>query len=181
MKLAAGSGRARVRPEAGRDAVVRTPEGPAPGGLDGVQAGLPVDRAERAGLGEGLRDGRGERPAADLHDDPVQRPALPGQLRDHLEPERLAALDGQAVLVALAGERDRPRGDRLAEPVDRRVAGYARLTLAHHDPCLELLEPFQHHGVGPRQHVDVQPSPGSPGHDRGRQRGIAAGGDRERL
>ena len=74
-----------------------------------------------------------------------------------------------------------PRGDRLAEPVDRGVAGHARLPLAHHDPCLELLEAFQHHGVGPREHVDVQPSPSSPGHDRGRQRGIAAGGDRERL
>ncbi len=78
-----------------------------------------VEEAEGTCLGERLADGARERAAADLHDDPVElEPA-----RSELPAERLAALDGQAVEVALAGERDRAVGERRLEGVHGRVAG----------------------------------------------------------
>ena len=53
----------------------------------------------------------GERAAADLDDEPVERDAG----GDELPAERLAALDGEPVQVALAGERQRAGRERLVE------------------------------------------------------------------
>ena len=53
------------------------------------------------------------------------RRSIDARADDELPAERLAALDGEPVQVALAGERERALGERLEEPVHGRVAGDA--------------------------------------------------------
>ena len=104
--------------------------------------------------------------------------AQPG---DHLVAERLAALDGEAVLGALAGERDGTGGDGIAEPAVRsdRPSRPARASTGD-DVGAELAQPGDHHRVRVGRDEDVEGAAGRPRHDGRRQRGVAAARDRER-
>ena len=81
--------------------------------------GLGDREPERARLGESLDDGRCERAAADLDEQPVEVEVLPVERLGELVAERQAALDGEAVLVALAGERDGAGVDRRVQAARR--------------------------------------------------------------
>ena len=93
-----GTGRAAAAPAPRRGATARR------------LASAPCARAARAPGARrdrprtGLHAGAGQRAAAHLHDEVVQRRRAAGE---HLVDQRLAAIDGQAVLVALAAERQR--------------------------------------------------------------------------
>src|SRR3989304_1145882 len=77
-----------------------------PGGRGGAEARQRGEPPEIAGLAEGLDAGRRQRPAANLDDEVVEALAARQRGADHLPAERLTALAGQPVAVALAGERD---------------------------------------------------------------------------
>src|SRR3989304_1457397 len=83
-------------------------EWPPSASLDRVEPRQPLDRAERPCLAEGLAAGGRQRAATDLDDHPIQGAPRPPKFRDHLETEPLAALDHEAILVSLAGKRERP-------------------------------------------------------------------------
>jgi len=102
------------------------------------------------------------------------RPAEP---RGDLVADRLAALDGQAVLVPLAGEGKLAGGDGPLQRVVRGVARHAGLPLTHRECRPQLLQPRHDLLVGPRRDEHVQRPPAGPGHDPGRQRCVPAAGD----
>jgi hypothetical protein len=143
-----------------------------------VQSGDARQGAQRARLAKSLCYGRRQRAAPDLDHDAVD--AFARQLRGHLVPEGHAALDGQAVLVPLAGERQRAVGEGSLERVVGRVAGNAGVARGHDQVGLELLEPGHHDRVGVRGDEHLQPPARSPGHDGGGQRRVAARRDGER-
>ena len=98
--------------EHGADSVVSALERVGAGGLDGVQPGHAGDRAELGRLAQALGAGAGQGAAADLDDHVVHGRA--GELGGQLVGDGLPALDGQAVLAALAGERHGPGREFLA-------------------------------------------------------------------
>ena len=96
---------------ASHDASIGALERPRAFGLHGVDPRAVPDRAERAApRSRPAAHGARERAAADLHDDAVERRR---RAAAELPAERLAALDREAVQVALAGEGQRAVGDRL--------------------------------------------------------------------
>ncbi len=126
-------------------------------------------------LAEAVAAGAGERAAADLHDQPVDRLAggcdLPG--------ERLAALDGEPVEVPLARERQRALCERLLEPLHGGIAGNAGGAGADGDERAQLLEPVQHERVGADRDEDAQRALARGRDDRRGERRVAAARDRE--
>ena len=155
-----------ARPDAGLgesldDPLVGPSERPGGARLDGVETRQAIERPEGLRLGEALDDGRRERAATDLDEDAVEaaiRP--PASCGGELPAERLAALDGEAVLVALAGERDRPRGDGRAQTRDRRVAGHASRTRADLTCAPSSAEARDDGRIGRRRDEDVEGSAG---------------------
>ena len=115
-------------------------------------------------------------------DEAVQGHVVAGEgLRD-LEPERLAALDRQAVIGALAGERDGARVHGRMHAADGRIAGLARPErLTSSIRACRRSEALEDHRVGVGRDEDVQPAPGGVGHDRRRQGGVAAARDDQRA
>ena len=117
-----------------------------------------------------------ERASADLHDEVVQRNVRIGELVAECAP----AVDGEAVVGTLAGERDRARGYGLAQPqhagVARRVvvAAGARLDL-----CVELAQTRDDRVICPGRHEHAQRAVRRACDDRGGQRGVAAARDGE--
>ena len=91
-------------------------------GLDGVDPRRTAERAKRRGLLQRLGAGTGEGAPAHLHDDVVERVTAAGQGGDDLVAERLATLDRQPVLVALAGERYGAAVEFAAQPQVRGIA-----------------------------------------------------------
>ena len=165
---------------AGRgDRVERAPERPGALGLHRVEPGWRGDRTERGRLAERRGARARERAAADLDDQVVDGRAGRGELGGDLVAERLSALDGEPVQVALAGEGNRARLDRLEEPVHGRVAGLARRSRAGGDDRAELLEPREHGRLGIDRDEDAQRALAGGGDDGGREGGVAAARDRE--
>ena len=118
-----------------------------------------------------------ERTAAHLHDEIVQRRGATGQ---HLVHQRLAAVDRQAVLVALAAERQRASAQRLVEAVHAGVAPIAGRARAGDDGRTECVQSLEHGRLGIGRDVDLQGARrGTREHRRG-ERGVAAAGDRQR-
>ena len=151
--------------------------------LDGVEPRRVDVDAGGAGVGEAGDHRRGERAAADLDHDPIdpRRAVGPADRRRQLEPERLAAFDGEGVQVALAGERQRALGDRVEERQIGRVAGDAGLPLAHGELRSEGPQPRDDRGVGVGRDEHEQPAAGRARDDGGGEGGVPAAGDRERL
>ena len=106
-------------------------------------------------------------------------PVGPADRGRQLAAERLAALDREAVQVALAGERDGAVGDRVEQREVGRVAGDARLALADGELRAERPKPRHDDGVGVGRDEDVEVAVGGARDDRGGEGGVAAGGDRE--
>ena len=143
-------------------------ERPGRGGLHGVQPGRqPTFAQPRC-------DGARERPASDLDDGAVERDAR----RRQLPAERVAALDGEAVEVALARERHRPGRERLQQAAIRRVTRPA-VTRATRDAGAERVEAGEHRGICTGGDEDAQRPAAGRGHDRGGQSGVATARDRE--
>ncbi len=172
------AGSALRRAEPAGDALEGSTQRPGAGGLDRVESRPPGDEAGPCGLveGEGLRGG--QRPATDLDDEPVEGHAPLGELVDHLPAQGCAALDDEAVLVALAGERDRTRVDgrsAAGHSLDRR-SGRSPGTAPR--PCASRSARRARIGVSASgRHEDQQPAPRRAGDDGGSQGGVAAAGD----
>lgn len=133
------------------------------GGLHGVQAWLTRDRAELGGLAQPRGARAGQSAAADLDHDVVHGRAR--ELRCQLPGDRLAALDRQAVLVALAGERHRPGRELLAEPQVGGVPGRPGLARARHDVAAEAAQPGHDARIRVDRDEHAKPAPPGPGHD----------------
>ena len=119
-------------------------------------SGAPVELAEGDRLAQALDAGRRERPAPDLDDEPVERGSGGGELAASSKAERHAALDREAVLVALAGERERALGSGCGEQAVGRVAGHVRVAFADGDPGAERAEPGDDRRVGVGRDEDVE-------------------------
>ena len=79
-------------------------------------------------LGTALDEGARERPATDLQEHPVEFPASARSSASiDFVRERLAALDGQAVVRSLAAERDGPGVDGLPKAQVTGIACLSRL------------------------------------------------------
>jgi hypothetical protein len=109
-----GVGQPQTFDDARGEPIVGPLERVAAGCLDRVDPGHPVQGAEFLSFSQPLDHGTGQRAAPDLHEQPVQRGALLRQMGGKLVAERHPAFDGQAVLVALAGEGQRSPEARLA-------------------------------------------------------------------
>ena len=134
-------------------------------------------RAQARGLAEGLDGRAGQGSPADLDDQVVQ--AVVSEVRYELVAEGQAALDGQAVLRALGGERQRPGVQFLAQPAVGGIAGDAGLARAGDHVRAEVMQPPDDPRVGLGRHEHGQsPAPG-PGHHSRRQGRVSAAGDRQ--
>ena len=172
--------RSRLETQLGPQPPEGARERPSAPGLHDVQARHRIDHAQRGGVREPQRDPRGERAAAHLDHDPVDRATRCPDAVDHLPRERRTALDRQPVVRALAGERDGAGGDRLLEPEVRGVTGLARLPRAHDHARPE--RPQLVHDAGIRAVGDEHPqlAPAGPGDDRCREGRVATARDGQR-
>ncbi len=129
-----------------------------------------------ARLGEGLHTTAGQRAAPDLDDEVVQTSPGGPQVGHHLVGQGLPTLDGQAVLVALAGEGQGAGVDLLAQPDVGRVAGHAGRAGAGDHVGPQVAEALDDDGVGvDRDEHPQAPVPGGGHHRRGQGRVPATG------
>jgi hypothetical protein len=161
----------------GADPAVGAFERVGAGGLDGVQPGLTRDRAELGRLAQARRARAGQGAAADLDDDVVHGGAR--ELRGQLVGDGLAALDRQAVLAALAGERHGPGRKLPPQPEVGGIPGHSRLTRAGHDVAAEPAQPVHDAGLRIGRDEDAKPAAAGPGDHGRRERGVPAARDRE--
>ena len=139
-------------------------------------------RAELPRLASPWMHGRRQRAPADLDERAWSRrpPRDPRSRVGELVAEGHAALDGEAVLVALAGERDGPGVDRRPQPMVRsgrpgRRAGARRRSRSR----AEGLEPRDDGRVRVGRDEDVELATRGAGDDRRGQGRVAAAGDGE--
>ena len=142
--------------------------------LHHVHARHPAHQAPGPRAGIGLHAGAGQRAAAHLHHQVVQRRGAGTQGLQH---QRLPAVDGQAVFVALAAERQRAAGQRLAEVAHAGVALLAGFARAGHHRGAQRGQAVEHGGFGIGRHVDLQGPRGGPRQHCGGQRRVAATGN----
>ena len=147
------------------------------GRLHGVDGGHPAERAQVRRLAQRLDAGAGQRSPADLDDQVIQGAALARQIGHELVAEGLAALDGQPVLRALGGERQRPPRQLLPQPQVRRVAERAGRARADDHRGLEFAQPGGQAGVGVGRDEHGQPPAAGPGHHGRGQGRVPAAGD----
>jgi hypothetical protein len=147
------------------------------GGLHGVQPWLPAHRAELDSLAQ-PRGARARQCAAAHLDDYVIH-GRARQLRRDLVGDGLAALDRQAVLVALAGERHGPAGKLLPQPQVGGVPGCSWLARARHDVAAEPAQPGHDARVRVHRNEHAQPARPGPRHDGRGERRVPAARDRE--
>ena len=115
-----------------------------------------------------------------MDDQAVDRGSVIGQLVDELPSQRRAALDGEAVEVALHRERHGTPGDGLHQPLHGGIAGLAGPALADLDHCLERAQPLHDRLLCAWWHEHQQATLRRAGHHCGRQGGVATGGDGQR-
>ena len=162
-----------------QDALPGADERPAAGGLHRVQARDGVDGADGGRVVEPERDPRCERPAADLDDDPVEGTAGRAQLVGDLPGQGRPALDREAVVRSLAGERDGALGEGLLQPQVRGIARLAGSARADDDDGPELPQPVDRGGVRAGGDEHAQLALGCPGENGSGQGGVAAARDGE--
>jgi hypothetical protein len=161
----------------GADSVVGPLERVRAGGLHGVQPRLAADRAQLGRLAQACRARAGQGAAAHLDDDVVHGGAR--ELRGQLVGDGLAALDRQAVLVALTGERHGPGRKLAPQPQVGGIPGHPRLARARHDVAAEAAQPGHEAGLRIDRDEDAKPAPARPGDHGRRERGVPAARDRE--
>ena len=147
--------------------------------LDGVHPRHVRQDAEGGCLGQRLRHSTRQRAAADLNDDVIES-SSPGESSCHLVTERLAALDGEPVLVPLARERERTVRDRRLEAVIGRVANDALSRGHDRDLRSQLAQPVQHDRLGVGRDENQEPPAPRGSDDCGGQGSVPAAGDGER-
>jgi hypothetical protein len=145
------------------------------GRLHGVDPGQPGYRAQLGRLAQGLDGRAGQRSPADLDDEVIQ--AVVAEVGDKLVAERLPALDGQAVLGALGGERQRTVIQFPAQRQVRGVAPDARLAGADDHRGPQVAQPAGEAGVGLRRDEHGQRPAAGPGHHGRRQGRVPAARD----
>ncbi len=148
-------------------------------GLDGVEGRDVLEGADRRRVVEAQGDPRCERPSADLHHDAVQGGAGGAQLVGDLPGQRRPALDREAVVGALAGERDGALGEGLLQPEIGGIAGLTGVSRAGDDARVQGPEAVDHRDVGGGRDEHPQLASRGPGDHRGGEGSVAAARDGE--
>ena len=144
-------------------------------GLDGVEAGNALERAERGRLAEAWLHALASAPPPTWTSSRSTAAPADGDLPGSVSPPSTA----RPFRLPWQVNGSAPRGERAHQRVDASDPRRARLARADGDCAPSSSRRSTTARIGVDRHEDVQPSPAGRGHDGGRERRVAAARDRE--